>query len=84
MGFTVYVLRNAEGRIYVGQTADLERRLTQHNDGDSHWVGSRGPWELVVSEHYPTRADAMRRERALKTGRLNQELRRAIDEQSGC
>jgi len=28
----VYVLVNPEGKTYVGQTADLERRLAEHND----------------------------------------------------
>lgn len=30
--FWVYVLENAAGRFYVGQTDDLGRRLAQHND----------------------------------------------------
>lgn len=32
MAFFVYVLANPQGKSYVGQTADLERRLAQHND----------------------------------------------------
>jgi predicted GIY-YIG superfamily endonuclease len=32
MPFFVYVLLNPQGETYVGQTADLERRLNQHNN----------------------------------------------------
>jgi putative endonuclease len=79
-GYVVYVLRNGEGRLYVGQTDDVERRVEQHNMDESRWTAGKGPWELVHMEEYPTRADAMRREKALKAGRLNQELRRRF----GC
>jgi putative endonuclease len=73
--FHVYVLRNDAGRLYVGQTSDLPQRLAAHQEGRSRWTRGRGPWHLVLSETYITRAEAMRRERALKSGRLNQELR---------
>ena len=75
MAFTVYVLRNPEGRLYIGQTRDLEQRLAQHERGDARWTKRRGPWKLVHRENFGTRAEAMARERALKSGRLNQELR---------
>ena len=29
--FTVYVLRNPEGRLYLGQTEDLDKRLHELN-----------------------------------------------------
>ncbi|MGE3074240.1 MAG: GIY-YIG nuclease family protein [Dehalococcoidia bacterium] len=72
---TVYVLRNPDGRLYVGHTADLTRRLEQHSNGESRWTASRGPWELAHTEDFDSRAAAMAREKALKTGRANQELR---------
>ena len=82
--FTVYVLRNQAGQLYVGQTIDLERRLFEHQNGLGRWTRNRGPWEVVLTEQYTTRADAMRRERNLKAGRLNQEIRRVLAEgQSG-
>ena len=83
MAFTVYVLRNPEGRLYVGQTADLERRLAAHREGRSRWTATRGPWELVQREEYGTRGEAIQRERTLKGGRENQELRRRING-GGC
>jgi putative endonuclease len=75
LAFTVYVLQNPAGRLYIGQTADLERRLLQHQSGESRWTAARGPWELAHTEDFPTRAEAMAREKALKRGRLNEQLR---------
>jgi predicted GIY-YIG superfamily endonuclease len=43
----VYVIQNAEGRFYIGITADLEQRLSDHNNGVSKWTKHRGPWSIV-------------------------------------
>ena len=45
--YWVYVLRNPEGKFYIGLTEDLARRLEQHNSGISTWTKTRGPWDLV-------------------------------------
>ena len=76
--FTVYVLQNDQGQLYIGHTADLARRMAQHAAGESRWTASRGPWELALTESFPSRAEAARRERALKSGRANQELRERL------
>lgn len=73
MDFTVYVLRSITTRkIYIGQTSDLVRRLQEHNDPENksslHTKRNTGPWEIVYQEHYATRSEAMRSEKALKSG----------------
>ncbi len=72
MAYHVYVLENPQGRRYIGQTADLAARLTQHNDSANrltlHTKRHPGPWTLIYAEEQPTRADAMRREKWLKSG----------------
>ena len=60
----------------MGFTVDLERRVGQHQTGEGGWTHSRGPWELVHFESFATRAEAMQRERNLKRGKTNQELRK--------
>jgi predicted GIY-YIG superfamily endonuclease len=64
--FHVYVLENSKGRLYIGHTEDLDRRLHQHNspEGKEHlgkYTHRNGPWSLVGSESYATRSEAMRR-----------------------
>ncbi len=72
---TVYVIRNGlSGKIYIGQTEDLEKRLARHNGflknkSTSYTAKQKGFWELVYTEQYATRQEAMRRERELKSFR---------------
>jgi len=51
-GWSVYVLRNLDGKLYIGQTRNLSHRLHQHND-PAHTLTRatkrfRGPWELCA------------------------------------
>jgi len=75
-----------QGKIYIGQTEDLARRITQHNApayrGTLHTKRHPGPWRLIYKEHFPTRHEAMRRERALKSSRGREWIRQRI--QNGC
>ena len=67
--FWVYVLENPRGMLYVGQTGNLENRITDHNRNDSfdgHFTRKNGPWKLVWSEEHPSRSSAVRRERQIK------------------
>ncbi len=73
--YFVYVLQNPERRLYIGFTSDLDRRVRQHQEGKGGWTRSRGPWKLVYHEVFTNRLEAMRRERNLKTGKMNKELR---------
>jgi putative endonuclease len=77
--FHVYVLQSfSMGRHYVGYTSDLTQRLGQHNNGITKSTKNRGPWMLVYQEGFPTKMDAMRRERFLKTGQGREELKQLI------
>ena len=77
--FYVYVLRSqSSGRLYTGQTASVADRVQQHEQGLSPSTKGRGPWELVHQEAFATRAEAMRRERELKTGKGREELQRLL------
>ena len=65
----VYILENAKGIFYIGQTSDLQKRLRDHNRTDcvvSHYTRKNGPWRLVCSEPHETRSSAVRRERQIK------------------
>ena len=47
MGPRVYVLRSRTGRHYYGSTADLHRRLLEHQRGKTHTTTREAPWTLV-------------------------------------
>jgi hypothetical protein len=53
MPYFVYVLRSeSSGKIYIGQTEDLQNRLLQHNDPSCrltlHTKRHPGPWRLCI------------------------------------
>jgi putative endonuclease len=67
--FYVYVLRSeSDDGFYIGFSADLRRRLKAHQDGKSFATSYRGPWKLIYYEAYLEEADALGRERYLKSG----------------
>ncbi len=67
MPFYVYILRSqTTGHYYVGQTEHLDQRLAYHNANYSTALRNRGPWELVFTESFATRSEAVRRERYIK------------------
>jgi putative endonuclease len=64
--YRVYVLRNRQGRFYIGITDDVERRIGQHNAGESRWTRGRGPWKIVWQSKELSRSDARKLENRLK------------------
>src|SRR5689334_7701680 len=78
--FYVYILQSeSTGRFYTGSTADLDRRLAEHNSHAARATKNRGPWRIVHSESFPTRQQAMARERYFKTGHGRAELRKIVE-----
>lgn len=66
-GWTVYILRCADGTLYTGVTTDLERRLGQHNAGTaSACTRVRRPVALAWKRSRFTRSSALVREAAIK------------------
>ncbi|MCR4256636.1 MAG: GIY-YIG nuclease family protein [Candidatus Uhrbacteria bacterium] len=68
MRYFIYVLLSeSHGSRYVGSSADVEKRLLEHNTGRCRYTSGRLPWKLVYHEVYGSRAEAMIRERFLKS-----------------
>jgi putative endonuclease len=67
--FTVYVLYSKDyNKIYIGFTSDLEQRLLSHNElGKKGWTIKFRPWQLIYTEEFQIKSDAMKREKELKT-----------------
>ncbi len=63
----VYILQSeTTGRLYVGSTDSLERRLSEHHRGKDRATRNRGPWKLVYQEQFELLPDARRREYEIK------------------
>ena len=55
---------------YTGYTADLERRLNEHNQEIlGKFTKGKGPWILIHQEEFATKKEALIREKELKTGK---------------
>jgi len=66
--FYVYVLRSEiDSGFYTGYTSNLRTRLRQHLEGNSFATSYRGPWKLIYYEAYLEQADALGREKYLKS-----------------
>lgn len=66
--FSLYILRCADGTLYTGIAADVERRVAEHLHGPrgAKFLRGKGPLELVFEEAAGDRADASRLEYRVK------------------
>jgi len=68
MAFWVYMLRCADGSYYTGHTDNLEKRIGEHTTGAiiSCYTFNRRPVELVFSQEFTTREEALTSEQQIK------------------
>ena len=67
VSYYVYMLRCSDGSYYAGHTNDLEHRLAAHESGATEgYTLSRRPVELVFSDQFSRRLEALHRETQIK------------------
>lgn len=67
MPWYCFIVRCSDGSLYVGMTADLWRRVKEHNAGrGGRYTRTRLPVMLVYAERYYSRRSALRREYEVK------------------
>lgn len=67
--FTVYILHTSANTLYIGQTNNLEKRLTEHRlhgPRSAKYMKSFLFFTLVHTEEFSSRSEAMKREAQLK------------------
>jgi putative endonuclease len=63
----MYILECSDRSLYVGSTWDLDRRLSQHNDGEgAAYTRNRLPVRLLYSEYYGRIENAFLREKQVQ------------------
>lgn len=86
--YYVYILKSTKnGQLYIGQSSDLKRRLSEHNAGLNVSTKAYVPYELVYYEAYRSNSDAVKRENKLKRfkqsyTRLKERIADSLREQS--
>ncbi|USN53402.1 MAG: GIY-YIG nuclease family protein [Candidatus Nomurabacteria bacterium] len=71
----VYILLLNNQELYVGFTADLNRRLEEHQLGRSGYTSKYLPVKLLFYEAFTSEVDARRREKYLKTSKGKSTIR---------
>ena len=67
MIFYIYMLQCSDGSYYVGHSDDLEKRIAAHRLGEiPGYTVTRRPIRLEFVEEFPTRLEALERERQIK------------------
>jgi len=66
MYFTYILYSETISRYYTGSTQNIEERLRRHNSGHSKSTRGKGPWELIKSYAFETRAEAIQLEKRIK------------------
>ena len=77
MPYYVYIILCRGGSYYTGYTKDLDSRLKLHVNGTgARYTRLHKPKKLVYFEQFSSRAEAMKRERKIKT--LNHKQKQAL------
>jgi predicted GIY-YIG superfamily endonuclease len=66
----VYLLKSERdpNQRYVGLTADLKKRLDEHNRGKSPHTAKHAPWKVIVAVWFEDATKAAAFEKYLKVG----------------
>ena len=80
MYFCYILFSKSKNRFYVGHTSDLDDRLARHNEGRSSATKHGVPWELVYTEKFESRAEAMARESEIKSWKSSKRIRELLGE----
>jgi putative endonuclease len=80
MQFHVYVLHAPNfDKIYIGFSSNVDARILSHNTlATKGWTIKFRPWLLVYTESFPSKPEAMKRERELKSAKGRDFIRKNI------
>ena len=74
-----YILECSDGTYYVGSTNNLDRRLNDHEKGQSRYTKSRLPVKLVYNKEFDTLTKARKFEYFIKRQRNGEFYRKLIN-----
>ena len=72
----VYILQCADTTLYTGITTDIKARLKKHSNGTgAKYTKGRGPFNVIHTEEYASKSEALMREAAIKKLRKEEKMR---------
>jgi putative endonuclease len=79
MIYSVYAIKSiVDGRIYVGMSKDIEKRLKDHNLGCVFSTKGYRLWRLIYIERVGNRINAREKEKFYKSGNGKELLKKII------
>ncbi len=68
--FFVYILTSLQDptKIYIGKTSNLDKRLSEHNRGESQYTKAYAPWKIETYLAFSNEKAADSFEKYLKSG----------------
>jgi putative endonuclease len=66
MYHTYILYSKISDRYYIGSTGELSERLIKHNSRHKDFTGQATDWEIIYSEPYSTKSEALKREKEIK------------------
>jgi putative endonuclease len=81
MHYVVYILEDQQDKTwYIGFTHDLKQRLKDHKSGHGSYTSKKKDLKLIYAEMYLNKADALGRERFLKSGSGHKFIKKQLTE----
>lgn len=75
-----YILKSTTAdKFYIGSSANPQRRLFFHNNVETGFTARYRPWELVYTQEFPSKDEAMAAERKLKSWKSKPMILRVIN-----
>jgi len=66
MYYSYILMSEKDGTYYIGQTKNIEDRMSRHNSGHSKATKTKRFWKLVFIKEFVTRSKAVQYEQQLK------------------
>ncbi|MBL7778087.1 MAG: GIY-YIG nuclease family protein [Chitinophagales bacterium] len=79
MFYTYILYSQSADRFYVGSCQDLNTRLLRHNSSAVPSTKAFAPWKIVYYETFENRADAIKREREIKSKKSRKYIHRLVE-----
>ena len=67
MYYTYIIQSQKDGSFYIGYSEYPEKRLEKHNSSKSGYTSTKQPWNLVYTEEFQTKSEALKREKFIKS-----------------
>ena len=80
MYYTYILQSEKDGKLYIGQTNDVFRRLERHNTGQIRATRYRKPFIILCYKEFETRKESMQMEKYLKSLKGGNEFKKILQQ----